>query len=282
MLLGLWLRVDSLLALSSHLCSLSLCGGHGRSGSWAWYACSLVVASIFIIPQTQSPPADNPRSIWVRVDVFGCLTGVSGLVLVNFAWNQAPAVGWNKPYVYVLLIVGLLCLGLFAQVEKRAKFPLVPLASMTSDVGFIFACVACGWAAFGIWVYFSWQFVEQLRGISPLLATAEFVPAAITGFAAALTTGFMFTRVPGSILMMISLVAFCIGPILLATAPVKQTYWAQMFVAIFIMPFGMYVALIALLYPKSLMKTGTCPSPPLHCCCPMPCHENIRVSQLVW
>jgi len=102
--------------------------------------------------------------------------------------------------------------------------------------------------------------VEQLRGISPLLGTAQFVPAAITGFLAALTTGSIFTRVLGSVLIMISLGAFCIGPILLATAPVNQTYWVQLFVAIFVMPFGMYVASIALLSPASLTKTGICPS----------------------
>lgn len=113
------------------------------------------VASILLVPRTQSPLFDNLYSIWVRADIFGCLTSVSGLVLVNFAWNRALAVGWSEPYVCVLLIVGLIFLGIFVQVEKRATFPLVPIASMTADMRFIFACVACGWATFGIWVYYS-------------------------------------------------------------------------------------------------------------------------------
>ena len=214
---------------------------------WAFWVMGMVcllfgVVSIILIPHTQSPPVSNTHSIWVRADIAGCLTGVGGLVLVNFAWNRAPAVGWNQPYVYVLLIIGLIFLCIFGQLEKRATFPLVPIASMTADIGFIFACVACGWGAFGIWLYYSWQFVEQLRGISPLLGTAQFTPAAIAGFVAAIATGYIFNKVPGSVLMMISLVGFCIGPILLATAPVHQTYWAQLFVATVVMPFGMYVA----------------------------------------
>lgn len=213
---------------------------------WAYWVMGIfcflfAIASILLIPYTQPPqPFDNSQSIWLRTDVAGCLTGVSGLVLVNFAWNRAPAVGWSEPYVYVLLIVGLVFLVIFGQIEKRTKFPLVPIASMTADIGFIFACVACGWAAFGIWLYYSWQFVEKLRGVSPLLTTAQFSPAAITGFIAAITTGLVFTRVTGSVLMIIALTAFSVGPILLATAPIDQTYWAQLFVAIIVMPFGMY------------------------------------------
>jgi hypothetical protein len=41
-------------------------------------------------------------------DIVGCLSGVSGLVFVNFEWNRAPSVGWSKPYVYIPLIVGLI------------------------------------------------------------------------------------------------------------------------------------------------------------------------------
>ena len=111
------------------------------------------VAAIFLIPQTPSPEFVDDHSIWVRADVAGCITGISGLVLINFAWNQAPVVGWSDPYVYVLLIVGIILLGVFGHIEKRATFPLVPFASMTPDLGFILGCVACGWAAFGIWVF---------------------------------------------------------------------------------------------------------------------------------
>jgi hypothetical protein len=121
------------------------------------------VVSIFLIQHTQSPPPfDDSHNIWVRADIPGYLTGVSGLVLVNLAWNGAPAVGWHKPYVYVLLIVGLIFLGIFGQVKKRAKFPLVPIASMTANIGYILACVTYGWAAFVIWIYYTWQFMEQL------------------------------------------------------------------------------------------------------------------------
>jgi len=210
-------------------------------GYWVMAMLCLVfgVASMFLIPHTPSPELDNSQSIWARADIAGCFTGVSGLVLVNFAWNQAPVVGWSNPYVYVLLIIGLISLVAFGHIEKRAKFPLVPFASMTPDIGFILASVACGWAAFGIWVFYTWQFIQQLRGVSPILGVAQFLPTPISGFLAAFTTGLIMHRVPGSVVMMIALAAFCTGSILIATAPVQQTYWAQVFVATVVMPWGM-------------------------------------------
>jgi hypothetical protein len=49
------------------------------------------------------------------LDLPGCLTGVTGLILINFAFNQGPVVGWPTVYVYVLLIVGFLFMGAFGE-----------------------------------------------------------------------------------------------------------------------------------------------------------------------
>ena len=39
--------------------------------------------------------------------------------------------------------------------------------------------------------------------------------------------------------MMASMLAFCVGTVLLATGPVQQTYWANTFVAMLVVCFGM-------------------------------------------
>lgn len=103
-------------------------------------------------------PKQN-RSIRERVedlDIPGGLTGVTALVLFNFAWNQAVVVGWQRPYVYVCLILGLLFGAAFFSIEVFwAKSPILPLAAFNSDIVFVFACTATGWACFGIWVSFT-------------------------------------------------------------------------------------------------------------------------------
>ena len=212
---------------------------------WAYWITAIVcvlfvVMGSLVIPYTPPPHLDSSASMWSRVDALGSITGVSGLVLVNFAWNQAPVVGWTNPYTYVLLIVGFFFLALFGFIETRvAIFPLVPFEVMDGDIGFLLACVGFGWASYSVWLYYFWQFLENLRGISPLLASAQFTPVIISGFCAALTTGYILNRVPGSIIMLIALTAFTVGLILLATAPVGQTYWAQTFVSLIVMPWGM-------------------------------------------
>jgi MFS family permease len=213
---------------------------------WAFWVmgivcCFLAVAGYFAIPHTPAPIVNKQDGItaWARVDGWGSVSGIAALVLINFAWNQGPVVGWPTPYTYILLIIGFLFLSLFAFIESRVTFPLVPRDVLSTDTAFVLGCIAAGWSSFGIWVYYLWQFCEELRHASPLLASAFFVPTPISGFIAALTTGVILHKVPASFVMLLSMFAFLIGSILIATAPVGQIYWAQTFVSVVVMPWGM-------------------------------------------
>lgn len=138
------------------------------------------------------------------------------------------------------MIIGILFVPLFFYIEMRvAKYPLIPFDALTSDVGLVLACVACGWSCFGIWYYYTWQFAEVLRGASPLLASAWFVPVVPSGIIAAIVTGLVIHRIGPPPVMMIALTAFTVGTILIMTAPLHQTYWAQFFVCTIITPWGM-------------------------------------------
>lgn len=211
---------------------------------WAYWVmgifCFVIgAAAVIIIPNTPPPVHDKSISMLSRVDTAGSVSIIAGLVLINFAWNQGPVVGWHVPYNYILLIVGFLCVGLFFVIESRARFPLLPFDALNRDTGFVLGCVATGWSSFGIWVFYLWQLQEELRGHSPLLTTAMMSPAAISGLCAALVTGVVLSRIPASMVMLIALLAFLTGSILLATAPVHQSYWLQTFFSIIITPWGM-------------------------------------------
>ncbi|CAK7213987.1 hypothetical protein SCUCBS95973_001987 [Sporothrix curviconia] len=181
------------------------------------------------------------ESLWVRMDGMGMLLGVAGLVLVNFAFNQAPIVGWATPYTYFLLILGLFFVAAFLYVEAfQAAYPLVPLAAMRSTTNFVLACTATGWGCFSVWVYYVVQMLENLRGWSPLMTSAAFAPAPVTGLIASLLTGFLFSRgVKPHWVMLISMFAFFVGSLLFATSAPGQLYWYNPFFSILIMPFGM-------------------------------------------
>ena len=171
---------------------------------WPWtfwsfaiaLACIAVVGS-YVIPE---PPKKFAKALTVRekiaeLDLLGGFTGVTALILINFAWNQSGVVTWAKAYVYVCLILGGLFTAAFFFIELRvAKSPLIPFDVLSIDVAFVLGGVACGWSCFGIWVYYIWQFYEQLREASPLLTAVWTIPAAITGAIAAITIGFLLGR----------------------------------------------------------------------------------------
>ena len=210
--------------------------------SFAIALAGIAVAGSYVIPD---PPKKVAKAMTWRetvaeLDLLGGLSGGTALILINFAWNQSGVGTWTKAYVYVCLILGAGFTAAFFIIELRvAKSPLIPFDALSTDVAFVLGCVACGWSCFGIWVYYIWQFFEQLRGASPLLGASWFVPIAISGAIASVTTGFLLGRVKPALVMTIALTAFTVGTILIATAPVRQTYWAQSFVAMIIMPWGM-------------------------------------------
>ncbi|EAW12876.1 MFS transporter [Aspergillus clavatus NRRL 1] len=212
---------------------------------WANAIVSVLLAALAwaVLPRIHHPRDHHALTVlgWMQeLDVLGACLGVGGLVLINVAWNQAPIAGWQNPSVYVLLLVGAALLALFFAWELRvATKPLIPFHALTLDVSFVLACIACGWASFGIWNYYLWLFLERVRGLSPLLAAAQFVPPGISGVLASITTGYLMSRIRPGWIMFFSMVAFTLGVLFVAIAPVHQTYWALVFVSLVVMPWGM-------------------------------------------
>ncbi|KAI3390363.1 hypothetical protein diail_9945 [Diaporthe ilicicola] len=216
---------------------------------WTFWCFSLVLAvttvlAYFVIPPVPSSHKENRPDTWsgklLHLDLPGAVSGIAGLVLFNFAWNQAPLVGWDMPYIYVTLILGLIFIGVFFWIEiKYSPEPLVPFHALTSDVSFVLGAMACGWGCFGIWVWYTWAFLLTLRETSPLEGTANFVPVVVSGAIAAAVVGSLLHRIGPPIIMTAALVAFAVGTVLMATCPIEQTYWAQSFVSFIITPWGM-------------------------------------------
>ncbi|EPX71653.1 membrane transporter [Schizosaccharomyces octosporus yFS286] len=211
---------------------------------WSYWSTCIIcfafcIASYLIIPDIQEETDEEKTSEKRHFDYLGTFFGITGLVLINFAWNQGPVVGWHVPYVYILLIIGVLSMVVFIYVEHKTLEPLLPPDAFTGEIGFILMCIAAGWACFGIWIYYLWNFFEVLRQNTPLLTVAQMAPVGISGCLAAASTGTLLSRFRPIICMIISMAAFTIGTILLATAPIDQTYWAQTFVATIVTPWGM-------------------------------------------
>lgn len=199
-------------------------------------ACTLTV---IIVPGPIFRPLAPKRSR-PTFDYWGCFTGVSGLILINFALNQAPLDSWTTWYIYTTLILGFASIIAFVVIElKFTDYPLVPLRGLGSEAYFALGCIAAGWASHGIWAYYLYLFLEQVRGHSALLTSAETAPVAITGIFFALSTVWLVKKFGVAYVMLIAMINFLIGSLLLAFVPLNQSYWIQTFLSIIIMPGAM-------------------------------------------
>ncbi|KAJ5168091.1 uncharacterized protein N7482_003685 [Penicillium canariense] len=211
---------------------------------WAYWIMGITcfifaILGFLVIPHV---PQEQPRpdlSTFDRLDVRGAVTGVSGLVLINFAWNQAAMVGWAVPYTYVLLIAGMLMLVLFLFSERKAVYPLLPPTVFKGETGWVLGCIAAGWSSFGVLVFYYFNILENLEGNSGLLVTAKWAGASASGACAAVVTSLLLGRISASIIMFIAMLAFLAGQVLLASMPMGQIYWANAFVIMLVTPWGM-------------------------------------------
>lgn len=210
------------------------------SWPWTFYLCAIVCTGVIVLCWFVIPADEDSPSRSESFDYIGSLLGVSGLILVNVAWNQGPAVGWDTPYTYILLIIGIALLVGFFVAELFVAFPLLPVSIFNRKTGLALGCIACGWGTFGIWIFYLFIMLLKLRDHSPLIATAEVTPVIVSGFLASGATGMLISRrTPIAIVMGLAMTAFLITSLLLATMPVDQTYWAQTFVSFVVGPFGM-------------------------------------------
>lgn len=109
--------------------------------------------SVFILPSVPVKPELRNLSLRQKIaelDLIGATVGITAMILVNFAINQAPGFGWHHVYIYVTLIVGILMFPVFFWIEVYvAEKPLISFEALGTDVSFVLGCMACGWASFG-------------------------------------------------------------------------------------------------------------------------------------
>ncbi|EGW32389.1 uncharacterized protein SPAPADRAFT_55850 [Spathaspora passalidarum NRRL Y-27907] len=206
--------------------------------AWSFWVCGIIgialaVAAFWVIPKRIGVKSQG------SFDYLGSIFGVSGLIFINFSFNQGPNVGWEKPYVYVLLIVGFLCIGVFYFVETKVKDPLVPPSVLKGDTGFILGCIAAGWSCFGIWLFYMFRWALLVDESGPIMAAVLNITTGPMGFIAAIGTAILLTKIPSAVVMFLAMIAFLVGSVLMGTRPVGQIYWAQKFVSLIIQPLGM-------------------------------------------
>ncbi|KAI8944520.1 major facilitator superfamily [Xylaria longipes] len=232
---------------------------------WVYWAFSITLVvlrtiSRFVIPST--PPARSPpsgvRAATLELDIPGMITGIISLGLFGFAWGQAHVVGWRQGYIWVMLMTSVVLAAAFVMIETwYARHPLIPYSALSPEVFWILIAIGSGWSCFGIWIFYGWQFVEHLRSASALLTTAYFTPILLVGCFAAVTARLILDRFRPHGIFCVAMLAMMLASVLMATMPIRQTYWQQLFISTVFMAWGLYTSIpVATLMVARAVKKG--------------------------
>jgi len=203
-----------------------------RWGFWFWAIGCLIlgVATFVVVPHSVGSPI--PGLSLKQFDYIGTFLGLAGLILFAFAWNQASVVGWQEPYTYALLIVGIVFVVAFAFSQSHVSAPVLPNSLWTRN-GFtpVVTAMSFGWMSFGIFLYYTTIFILTIHKELPLSAVAEMVPLVIGGLFATVSVGILIPKVPAQYIFGVSMASFVIGNLLMSFANNSKVYWAFIFPA---------------------------------------------------
>ena len=146
--------------------------------SWRWIFYINVPIGVIALVVVASQVPGQLRRVHHVIDYLGTLVlsaAVTSLILLTSLGGTTYP--WRSTPIYLLGVAGVLLIGVFVLVERRAAEPVLPLHlfklrtfSVTSLVGFI-----VGFAMFGAITYLP-AFFQVVRGISPTISGVYLLP----------------------------------------------------------------------------------------------------------
>lgn len=203
---------------------------------WFFFTTAMFGAVLFAVLWFVLPP-ETVVDKEGNVDWFGAFLGLAALLLFNFVWNQAPAVGWSASYEIALLPVSILLFAAFGLWEHNvATSPIMPLDIWTAPSFFalvlvvLFSVMSYGIA---LWYMVAWQ--QVIRQWSAFHFAIGLLPHAIFGSLAAPVAAWLVPRVAAQWILAFGALVVLLSSVLLVTMPAQGSYWAQIFPATILM-----------------------------------------------
>jgi DHA2 family methylenomycin A resistance protein-like MFS transporter len=163
--IGLWAAVSGLAVAGG-----SVAGGLLLSvfpwSSIFWVNIPVGVATAVV---AQVAVAESREPVPRPFDISGVALSASGLLLLTFGLVYSSDAGWHSPVVVVGAAVGIAALVLFFWWERRAAFPMVPIALLRTP-SFSRACAVylLAYLAFSGFIYYVTLFFQNVDGWSAL------------------------------------------------------------------------------------------------------------------
>lgn len=222
-------------------------GGALTQVSWRWIFLINVPIGVVIVGLAIVSLKET-AAVRLALDFPGAILGTLGCTGVVLALSEGTELGWTSPVVIGSLLAGLVLLGLFLAVERRAENPLLPFSLFASKdrVATFVAIFFAGGVMFCLAAFVA-LFVQDILGYSPLNAGLAFVPFAFGLGAAAFLASQLAVRIQPRWLIMTGAVIM-IGWLLFAVATMDadSSYFPDIFLPVIGIGFGVGLALVPL------------------------------------
>lgn len=174
-----------------------LAGGLLTQGiSWrAVFWINLPLGAAMLALAAVSLPTDEPAS-GARMDWYGAVTLVPGLVMIVLALMQSEQWGWGASATISLLAAGSALIATFAVIEARSHSPLVQLKLFRSR-NFAVDNLVLGVVQFALTglTVFGAIYVQELLGFGPITAGLSLLPLTVPLLLLAPRAGKLYDRI---------------------------------------------------------------------------------------
>jgi EmrB/QacA subfamily drug resistance transporter len=144
-----------------------------------------------------------------RIDVAGLALITTGIGLFTLTFDRAPHWGWLSAWTVVAFAGSVVALAVFVVVENSVRWPLVDL-SLAKNPRFTILVIAGTVAniAYGVTIFLSTMYLQQVRGLDPLMAGLAFLgPSAGAALGGALSGRLAASRPPVLVMGLTSVAA---------------------------------------------------------------------------
>ncbi|GAB1198161.1 hypothetical protein APSETT444_007469 [Aspergillus pseudonomiae] len=221
-------------------CGAILLGAFLENTDWKWFFVFIAcLAAVTFVALWTLAPYEPPVDRHGKIDWIGSALGTSSLILFNFVWNQAPSVGWSTPYEIALLPVSLILFGGFLVWEKRfAAQPIMPLEIFKAPSFLtLLLVILLNYMAVGTLIWYQVLWLQEVWHWSPLHFAVGWTPFVICATAAASLAAWLIPRLAAQWILAIGTVTILVSNALMATVPLHQSYWAQIFPSVVLFSF---------------------------------------------
>lgn len=221
-------------------------GGALTQVSWRWIFLINVPIGVVIVALAAVSLRETVAER-MALDVPGAVLATIGCTGLVYGLAEGPELGWSSPAVIGALVGGVVILGIFLLVERRAENPLLPFVLFrNADRVATFVSIFFAGAVMFSLAAFVALFVQDVLGYTPLQAGLAFVPFAFGLGGAAAVSSRIIVRVQPRWLIVTGSIIMTVSLLYGSTMDEHVSYFPTLFVLVLVVGFGVGLAVVPL------------------------------------